>query len=229
MHDLASARAESAELLNLDPDKLTPAQTLKCDLVSALRLVIDDELARATSGSGADLGKLIVAVDHLTTFMKDARPTEVETDPEDDVDPHAALEAMLRGYWAAKKAERAEKAADRREQGLSEPFTDLDAAQARIDELEALLGLHGDSPRALPSPDTKVITPSESDITPPGEIGELVPPQAVSGDEAKRRMARVNADRSVEQRVMNAPSVFRGEPQPSQGNEPWRVYTHLFE
>ena len=28
---------------------------LKCDLVSALRLVIDDELARATSGSGADL------------------------------------------------------------------------------------------------------------------------------------------------------------------------------
>jgi hypothetical protein len=72
--DLARARAESAELLNLNPDTLTAPQALRCDLVSALRLVIDDELARATRGSGADLSKLIVAVDHLTTFMKDARP-----------------------------------------------------------------------------------------------------------------------------------------------------------
>jgi hypothetical protein len=56
--DLARARAESAALLNLNPDKLSPAGALKCDLVSALRLVIDDELARAMSGSGADLGKL---------------------------------------------------------------------------------------------------------------------------------------------------------------------------
>ena len=73
MHDdLARARAESAALLNLDPDRLSPAGALKCDLVSALRLVIDDELARATSGSGADLGKLIVAVEHLVGFLKEA-------------------------------------------------------------------------------------------------------------------------------------------------------------
>jgi hypothetical protein len=50
--DLARARAESAALLNLDPDKLSPADALNCDLVSALRLVVDDELARATSGNG---------------------------------------------------------------------------------------------------------------------------------------------------------------------------------
>src|SRR5262245_64877666 len=74
--DVARARAESAALLNLDPDKLSPAGALKCDLVSALRLVIDDELARATSGSGADLGKLIVAVEHLVGFLKEARPAE---------------------------------------------------------------------------------------------------------------------------------------------------------
>jgi hypothetical protein len=151
MHDTESARAESAELLNLDPDKLTPAQALKCDLVSALRLVIDDELARATSGSGADLSKLIVAVDHLTTFMKDARPAEVEVDPYEDIDPHAKLEEMLRRYWAAKEADRADKAAERRAQGLSEPLSNLDEAQNRIDELEALLAgndrLHGDGPR----------------------------------------------------------------------------------
>jgi len=43
--DLARARTESAALLNLNPDKLTPVDALKCELVSALRLVIDDELA----------------------------------------------------------------------------------------------------------------------------------------------------------------------------------------
>jgi hypothetical protein len=91
--DLARARAESAELLNLNPDTLTPAQALKCDLVSALRLCIDDELGRATRGSGADLNKLIVAVDHLTTFLKESRPAEVESDPFEDVDPHARRDA----------------------------------------------------------------------------------------------------------------------------------------
>src|SRR5262249_33600623 len=81
--DLACAHAESAALLNLDPDKLSPADALKCDLVSALRLVVDDELARATSGNGADLGKLIVAVEHLTGFMRDAKSAEPEDKEED--------------------------------------------------------------------------------------------------------------------------------------------------
>ena len=220
MHDLESARAESAELLNLDPDRLAPAQTLKCDSVSALRLVIDDELARATSGSGADLSKLIVAVDHLTTFMKDARPAEVEPDPYEGIDPHKHLEELVTRYFAAKEAERAEKAAERRKQGLSEAFGDLDAAQARIDELEARLAEFevGNSPKGLPSPNAKVITPSESDITPPGDpvIDGLIPskpappkrtqPGSISEAEARAQGLRL-----------------------ARHDEPWRGYTHIFE
>jgi len=126
---------------------------------------------------------------------------------------------------------------------LPEPFVDLNAAQVRIDELEARLGLRGDSHKTLPSPDAKVITPSLGDIVPPGEQGELyvghrpgpddhratrrppvidakpVPPQQVSGEEAKRRMAVVNADRSVEARVMGN----------QRRDEPWRGFTHIFE
>jgi hypothetical protein len=175
--DLTRARAESAELLNLNPDTLTAPQALRCDLVSALRLVIDDELARATRGSGGDLNKLCLAVDRLTEFLRDASPAEVDPDPFEGVDPHKRLEEIVTRFFAAKEAERAEKAAERRAQGLSEPFADLAAAQARIDELEALLAgndrLGGDSPKALPSPSAKVITPTESDIVPPGEIGEF--------------------------------------------------------
>jgi hypothetical protein len=41
------------------------------------------ESARATSGNGADLGKLIVAVEHLTGFMRDAKSAEPEDEEED--------------------------------------------------------------------------------------------------------------------------------------------------
>jgi len=53
--------------------------------------------------------------------------------------------------------------------------------------------------------------------------------QAVSGDESKCRMAAVNSDKSIEYKIMNAPSAFRGEPKPSRGNEPWRGHTWRFE
>src|SRR5262249_40203745 len=77
--DVSRARAESAALLNLNPDELSPAAALKCDLVSALRAVLDDELAKATSGSGADLNRLVVAVEHLVGFLKEANPAKGRT------------------------------------------------------------------------------------------------------------------------------------------------------
>jgi hypothetical protein len=244
--DLERARAESAELLGLNPDKLTPAQTLKCDLVSALRLVIDDELARATRGSGADLSKLIVAVDHLTTFMRDASPAEIDPDPYEDVDPHRHLEELVTRYFAAKEGERAEKAAERREQGLSEPFADLDAAQARIDELEAHLAefepgndrLRGDSPKALPSPSAKVITPTESDIVPPCEIGEFYVGHRPGPDDHRATRRPPVIDGEV---IPSKPAPPKRQPMTTEEaaravglrqatyQEPWRGHTHLFE
>jgi hypothetical protein len=187
MHDLESARRESAELLSLDPDKLTPAQALKCDLVSALRLVIDDELGRATSGSGADLSKLIVAVDHLTTFMKDARPAEVEHDPFEDVDPHKHLEDMLRRYWEAKVATEAEAEAERIERGELTETEALRAENALLKDENA--HLRGTKPRALPAPDSEVMKPLNAPVV------------AKSGDETKRQMETAN----------DADAVFAGE------------------
>src|SRR5262249_27823466 len=48
------------------------------------------------------------------------------------------------------------------------------------------------------------------------------PPQTVSGEEAKRRMAAINNDRSLEFKIMQEPSRVAGEPEPSLGNESWR-------
>jgi hypothetical protein len=215
--DLERARAESAELLGLNPDKLTPAQTLKCDLVSALRLVIDDELVRATRGSGADLSKLIVAVDHLTTFMKDARPAEVDPDPFEGVDPHKHLEELVTRYFAAKEATEAEEAAERRAKGLPDPVTDLETAQARVAQLEdEVAHLRGTKPRALPAPDGELMKPLNAPVV------------AKSGAETKAQMDRVNADRSLDFKIMSAPGAS-WEAQPSNGTESWRGHTGIFE
>jgi hypothetical protein len=67
--DLARARAEAATLLRLDPQHLSPTDTLKCDIVASLRLVIDSAQADVLDGSSADLGKLLVAVETLTKLL----------------------------------------------------------------------------------------------------------------------------------------------------------------
>src|SRR5262249_3991899 len=164
---VSEARRESAALLNLNPGDLSPAGALKCDMVSALRLVIDDELARATSGSGADLGKLITAVEHLAKLL----PREPEPEPvePDEVDPRQKLKDIVRRYLEAK-------AASRSDQGLSPRVHDLQSAPARLDDLETeLVRLRGSQPHALPAPEAErgVIDPPTGAITPPGEVGEF--------------------------------------------------------
>ena len=148
--------------------------------------------------------------------------------------------------------------------GLPEPVSETEALQQRIAELEAEnVRLRGEDSKALPSPESeRVITPSESDIVPPGEQGKLYvgpvvgpddhkarpkpvidgeatvvppasksecpswlrpvpkterridggPPVAKSSAETEAQRQRVNADRSIEYRVMGG-----GRPA-----EPWR-------
>jgi hypothetical protein len=252
MHDdLARARAESAALLNLDPDRLSPAGALKCDLVSALRLVIDDELVKSTSASGADLGKLIVAVEHLVGFLKESRPPEPDTSIPSIYreDPKKVLEDIVARWIAADEAERAEK-------GLSPRIHDEEAQQRRIDDLEAeLVRLRGPQPHALPSPEAeRVIDVPTSAITPPGEQsdqnfrigvqrtpddlktmrpkptidGEAVPQTGPTDAEREANRQRINNDRSFEHRIMtqpigcNAPQPSGpGMPQPDAGGFHW--------
>jgi hypothetical protein len=60
-------------------------------------------------------------------------------------------------------------------------------------------------------------------------LGRIVPipPEALSGDETKRRQA-VAQDRSIDFRIMTEPGP-RWEPQPSVGGESWRGHTRRFE
>jgi len=87
--DLERARREAAELLGLDPDKLTPGDRLRCELISALRAAVDDELGKVTAAGSADLGKLIVAVETLTKLLADAKPKGDERHAVFAKDPYA--------------------------------------------------------------------------------------------------------------------------------------------
>src|SRR5262249_40438797 len=73
------------------------------------------------------------------------------------------------------------------------------------------------TPSALTAPSPAPPVPAE-----PAKPALNAPVQALSGDEAKRRAAKVNADREIVFRIMTEPSRVAGEPQPSLGNEPWR-------
>ena len=173
-------RKELAAMLGYgdDPDALPIGQSMRLDVVTNLKCALDEQRGRLYRGEAIDSAEMLRLSDALDRYLP-KHPEPVESDPFEGVDPHKHLEDMLRRYWESKKATAAEQAAQRREQGLSEPFTDLDAAQARIDELEARYEpgndrLRDDSPRALPSPETeRVITPPLSDITPPGEIAKV--------------------------------------------------------
>lgn len=238
------ARQEAAELMGLNPETLTAGDRLKCDLISALRAAVDDELGKISSANAADLGKLIVAVETLTRFLADAKPKGDEKGAIYKRDPAVVMEEMVARFIAARDASRAE-------QGLSPQICDLAEQQRRIDALEA----ENAALRALPAPEDSAaepITPADGDIVPPGERSDLaanqrysvgagtppkpprtingkvirpgmdddgnpIPPQACSGEESKRRMARVNSDYATVHREMTRSSRVAHEPTPSTG------------
>jgi hypothetical protein len=84
--DRSQARREAATLIGVDIDRLSPADGLRVDMISALRLVIDSEQAAVLSGNQADLGKLNVAVQSLIALLPGKslpEPSPVEGGPSD--------------------------------------------------------------------------------------------------------------------------------------------------
>jgi hypothetical protein len=67
--DRSQARREAAILLGVDIEHLSAADSLRVDMISALRLVIDHEQASVLDGAAADLGKLNVAVQSLIALL----------------------------------------------------------------------------------------------------------------------------------------------------------------
>jgi hypothetical protein len=194
--DRSQARREAATLLGADVDHLSPVDSLRVDMISALRLVIDHEQASVLSGGGADLGKLNVAVQSLIALLPGRElPAPAEQHHQD---PRLVM-------WQIYKQMR-----ERGEIGLKALPPEGDS-QHRIDELEAenerlkarLAGKtleHSDVPMVVervPRGSSTAIDLAEADIVPPSEIGECYLGIERGPDDPPRRSTTVIEGRAV--------------------------------
>jgi hypothetical protein len=121
--DRAQARAEAAQLLGLNIDNLSPADALRVDMVSSLRLVVDAEQASILSGNSADVARLNVAVASLIALLpgqKLAEPAPAEGGPSDP------RQIMLRTYLEM-----------RRRGEAADPTSTFEGRMAEIERLKA--------------------------------------------------------------------------------------------
>jgi hypothetical protein len=203
--DRSQVRREAAVLLGVDIERLSPADSLRVDMISALRLVIDHEQAAVLDGSTADLGKLNVAVASLIALLPGR---ELPKPTSSRVDPRAE---MWRIYQTMR--ERGEIADRAEEPSLRERIAALEAENALL--------------RAGPTP-AEPSTPMPAGpnvlrLSRPGPKSAPAasaapklnqPVVALSGDETKARMDRVNAQ-----------PLPRVDTRPA--NEPWRNFTRI--
>jgi hypothetical protein len=197
MDDRAAARREAATLLGVDVERLSPADSLRVDMVSSLRLVIDHEQGNVLNGNSADLGKLNVAVASLIALLPGRELPEPKPA---DGGPNDPRTIMFETYMAM-----------RRRGEIADPTStyegrmrEIERLKARVAELEAGASEVGGTnvpsrgtnvpSRGTNVPDgsnvvnlradAKVITPPTSDIVPPSELGKtFVGPQRGPDDQ----------------------------------------------
>jgi hypothetical protein len=139
--DSRRARTEAARLLGFtSAENLSAADNLKVDLVTSLRAVVDDASASVLEGTQTDLGKLVVAVEHLTKLLpQNQEPASRGADPR---------KAMLETYLGM-----------RRRGELADPTStyegmkaEVEWLRAKIAELEAALAVSGAPPSGASAP-----------------------------------------------------------------------------
>jgi hypothetical protein len=176
--DRSQARREAAALLNVDIDHMSPADGLRIDMISALRLVIDHEQGCVLSGGSADLGKLNVAVSSLIALLPGRELPAPESQHED---PRQVM-------WEIYRTMR-----ERGEINLK-PEAGL---HLRIDELEGEVA----ALRAKLAGGPLAITPPLSDIVPPSERAERdVGPQRGADDPPPRSTTVIEGSRAERHR-----------------------------
>jgi hypothetical protein len=186
--DRAQARREAAILLGVDIEHMSPADSLRVDMISALRLVIDAEQAAVLSGGQADLGKLNVAVQSLIALLPGRElPAPTASGP-------SPQEIMLATY--KRMRERGELAGDensfdfQRRRRL-ELEAEVASKDARIAELEATtvplppnaVKLRKDNPSPSANANHGSVLPSAASAAPPKPEP---PPAAASAPAAPR-------------------------------------------
>jgi hypothetical protein len=142
----AKVRAETARLLGYgdDIDGLTPEQSTRLDIASALRVAVDDLTGRVIRGESTDVSKLLSTSEALARLLP---PTVLATPPSEQREDHEAAVAPLLKLFRY----------------LHETVHTLSAENAR---LRTQLGL---AP-ALPDVSLRDNT-NPTEVVPPNEIG----------------------------------------------------------
>jgi hypothetical protein len=218
--DRSQARREAAALLNVDIDHMSPADGLRVDMVSALRLVIDHEQSCVLSGGSADLGKLNVAVQSLIALLPGRELPEPESQRED---PRQVM-------WEIYKQMR-----ERGEISLKVLPPDDGHFQHRIAELEAenerLRETVGMPPVTSVPRGERAITPPTRDIVPPCERAECdAGPRPGPDDPPTLRTIEAKAVRLSPTNPPNPPAASAARPSRPQnwddtpGGKAWRAW-----
>lgn len=135
-------RISTAQLLNLDADNLSPADGLKLDLTSLLRLTLDGLQGAALAGREIDLGKLQSCYAMLQKLLPQAIAAPV-------VHESSAARRRLAELIDAI----AEVEADEKDARIAELQTLL---AEKTSALAAVIGEVASKPAAPPTPDSKV-------------------------------------------------------------------------
>jgi hypothetical protein len=151
----AKLRADAAELLNLDANKMSALESMQCDLVSVLMLELDMLQGAQLAGRAIDIGRVSDAVKILRSLFP-AATTEAHPNYEHEFD--GAAEAFANAIEAGAGA-----IAAREEHLLRREVAEKDAEIVRLrDELEikrsVISALGGEPPPQPPAP----VTPSNN-------------------------------------------------------------------
>jgi hypothetical protein len=155
--EYAALRSQTAQTLNLDLADLSPADGLKLDLTSLLRLSLDSLQGAALAGREVDLSRLQSCYGMLAKLL----PAAVEAPPQlrEDHSVRAKVAALLNGYETARRFEEAES---------DERLFEALAADALAEKTAALTSLLlGTPPPAALAPASTPTTQSPQPPLPP--------------------------------------------------------------
>jgi hypothetical protein len=162
------ARTDVATMLGYDLDALSPEQSTRVDVATALRVLLDTQSGRLVRGESLDARELLMASEALSRLLPPLR--EPAAGPRED--PREVM-------WQIYKTMR-----ERGELNLRKP--DEGPLQAKIDELQAeIAALKAGSSAHAP------ITPLLSDIVPPSERAECDSGPPVGLDDPPQRSTTV--------------------------------------
>jgi hypothetical protein len=179
-------REQACKLLGYDPTKLTEGQKLTVDIVTTLRLAVDDMTGAAAAGKSVDVTKLLAANDALVKLLP-AASTLADQQEKYVIQPREALTKLVANALASACAH-----AEAQAKAEGKP-----SYEQLVEENERLRAVLGEKPMrpvlALPSPDAEAPSGDVVDVaaTPPPDVWQshLHSPQENAAFEAKRAAA----------------------------------------